>query len=407
MRWVISNAIRIGVVGTGIAAISAHLPALSQNSDFELVALCDRNQERLQTVTRKWGIAHFSDQLDDFLLTPGLEAVIIATPPDSHVRIASSCIERGMHVLLEKPMARTIAECEQIMTKAREAGVHVAVNHEKRFHPTLREIQRLLRGGAIGQPFFCGVHWASNVKLAPDQFIPEGFGEGYRWRWNNHGTGGGIVQDHLPHYVDLVSYWTGAQPIAVYAQTLNVARDLLSWQSHESIWEDMGLVITRFSNDFLLRLETGTVGRSLSPVWSLGSGIGEWTEYGYVFGTAGQLLFDLLPWDSSENGRIAIWQLNRAVQEKTGWAFVEQCEPARREGSPAGAANAMFGAMLAAFAQLIRGKRSDIATAEDGLIAVAAVEAAYRSAKSRQECLIEPVHSPEPILHNQEGIANA
>jgi predicted dehydrogenase len=402
----ISRSIRIGLVGTGIAAISAHLPALSQNSDFEVVALCDRNRARLEDVAHKWGVAHFSDQLDDFLQAPGLEAVIIATPPDSHVQIARSCIEHGLHVLLEKPMARTTKECEQIMAKAREKGVHVAINHEKRFHPTLCEIRRLLHSGVIGEPFFCGVHWASNVKLAPDQFIPEGFGEGYRWRWNNLGTGGGIVQDHLPHYIDLISYWTSARPISVYAQTLNVARDMLSWQSDESIWEDMGLAITRFSNNLLLRLETGTVGRSLSPVWSLGSGIGEWTEYGYVFGTAGQLIFDLLPWDSSENGRIAVWQLDRAVQEKTGWAFVEQREPARREGSPAGAASAMFGGLLAAFARLISGKPSDIATAEDGLVAVAAVEAAYRSAASRQECSIESVHLPEPIVENQEGVAN-
>jgi len=387
--------------------MSAHLPALSQNNDFELVALCDRNRERLQSAARQWDVEHFTDQLEDFLHIPGLEAVIIATPPDSHVQIALSCIDRGMHVLLEKPMARTAGECAQIMAKACETGAHVAVNHEKRFHPTFNEIRRLLQSGAIGQPFFCGVHWASSVKLAPDRFIPEGFDEGYRWRWRNHGIGGGIVHDHLPHYVDLVSYWTGAHPIAIYAQTLNVARDLLSWQPQESVWEDMGLTVARFSNNFLLRLETGTVGRSLSPVWSLGSGIGEWTEYGYIFGTEGQLLFDLLPWDSSENGRIAIWQLNRAIQEKTGWAFVEQREPTRREGSPAGAANTMFGGMLAAFARLIRGESSDIATGKDGLIAVAAVEASYRSASTRQECSIESAHLATPIIDNREGAANA
>jgi predicted dehydrogenase len=303
-------------------------------------------------------------------------------------------------------MARTMKEGQQIVTMARAKGIHVAVNHEKRFHPTLRAIHRMLLSGGIGQPFFCGVHWASNVKLAPDQFIPDGFGDGYRWRWGNHGTGGGIVQDHLPHYVDLISYWTGASPVAIYAHTLNVAKDLLCWQSRESVWEDMGLTIARFSNGFLLRLETGTVGRSLSPVWSLGSGIGEWTEYGYIFGTAGQLLFDLLPWDSSENGRIAIWQLDRAKQDGTGWAFVEQTEPARRKGSPAGAAHSMFCGLLADFARLIRGEPSNIATGEDGLTAVAAVEAAYRSAATHHECPIESTVSPSSIIDSREGIAN-
>jgi predicted dehydrogenase len=399
--------IRIGVAGTGIAAISAHLPAIAQSEDFELVSLCDRNMARLEAVATKWGVTHYSDQISEFLRAPELEAVIVATPPESHVEIATACVERGVHVLLEKPMARTVMEGDQIVAMAREKGVRVAVNHEKRFHPTFCEIHRLLHSGAIGKPFFCGVHWASNVKLAPDQFMPEGFAEGYRWRWRNHDTGGGIVQDHLPHYVDLISHWTGAHPVAVYAQTLNVARDLLSWQSHDSLWEDMGLAITKFSNGFLLRFETGTVGRSLSPVWSLGSGIGEWTEYGYILGTEGQLLFDLLPWDSSENGRIAIWRLNHALQEKTGWAFVEQPEPARREGSPAGAAKAMFGGVLAAFARMVRGEQSDIATGEDGLMAVAAVEAAYRSALNHQECPIEFMHLTDRVAESRDGAANA
>jgi predicted dehydrogenase len=407
VRCKILNKIRIGVVGAGIAAISAHLPALSRSNDFELVALCDRNRERLEAVTRRWRVAHFADELNDFLRTPGIEAVIIATPPDSHAEIALSCIDHGLHVLLEKPMAPSARECEQIVSKAHEKGVHVAVNHEKRFHPTFREVQRLLRSGAVGQAFFCGVHWASNVKLAPDQFIPEGFSEGYKWRWRDHRIGGGIVHDHLPHYVDLVTHWTGAHPVAVHAQTLNVARDLLSWPPQESVWEDFGLTVARFSNDFLLRLETGTVGRSLSPLWSLGSGIGEWTEYGYIFGTQGQLRFDLLPWDSSENGRIAIWQLGRALHEKTGWAFVEQKEPTRREGSPAGAARTMFGDLLAGFAQLIRGEPSEVATAKDGLVAVAAVEACYRSASTRQESPIESEYLPVLIPDNRKAAENA
>jgi len=58
--------------------------------------------------------------------------------------------------------------------------------------------------------------------------------------------------------------------------------------------------VVRFSKGLVMRFETGTTGRSLSPLWSMGSGIGEWTEYGYILGTKGQLLFDLMP--CIENG---------------------------------------------------------------------------------------------------------
>jgi predicted dehydrogenase len=402
-----STRIRIGIVGAGIAAVSAHLPILTQSEDFEVVSLCDTNRERLEFVAREWDISQAHCEIGNFLQAPGLEAVVIATPPDSHLPLALACIDAGMHLLVEKPLAANMKESAELVACARKKGVRVAVNHEKRFHPTFEHVSRLLQDGAIGRPFFAGVHWASNVKLAPDSFIPAGFGEGYRWRWSNREIGGGIVQDHLPHYVDLVSHWTGAVPTAVYAQVWNVGKDLLSWPSAESVWEDMGLVLTRFSSGFVLRLETGVVGRSLSPLWSLGSGIGEWTEYGYILGTSGQLLFDLLPWDSSENGRIAVWQLGRAQQERTGWAYVEQTEPRRRQGSPAGAAHDMFSAQLGDFARLLRGQKTRIATAEDGLSTMAVVEAAYRSAATRVECPVEPAMWPDRILSNKEESSSA
>ena len=376
--------ISLGIVGIGIATISAYLPVLAESKEFEVTALCDTNPTRLACAA-EWPESVRTPDLDKLLRVPGLRAVIVATPPDSHVEVALKCIAAKKHVLIEKPMAPTVKGGEQILEAARQTGVRVAVNHEKRFHPTLRKISGLLRE-SLGRPYYFGVHWASNVKLAPESFVPDGFAPGYRWRWSNRAVGGGIVQDHLPHYVDLIQSWTGAQPTAVYAQVFNVARDMLAWPAADSVWEDMGLVVTRFTNGAVLRLETGVVGRSLSPLWSLGSGVGEWTEYGYILGTRGQLLFDLLPWDSSENGRIALWELQRAQNSGTGWAFVEQPEPNRRRGSPAGAAHQMFSDQLTEFARLVRGERSSIATGEDGVATVAAVEAAYRSAETCAEC---------------------
>jgi predicted dehydrogenase len=168
---------------------------------------------------------------------------------------------------------------------------------------------------------------------------------------------------------------------------MNVARDRLDWPAETSVWEDFGLCIVRFSGNLLLRLETGVVGRSLSPIWSLGSGLGEWTEYGYMLGTRGQIVFDLLPWDSSENGRIALWELSSAAEGR-GWTYIEQAEPARVAGSPAGASGAMFRHQLEAFAALIHGQPSEIAQGADGALAVAVVEAAYQSVSERREIAV-------------------
>lgn len=378
--------IGLGIVGVGVAALSGHIPAAVASEDFELLAICDRDSERLVDAQRQWSIPHASSDLDEFLKVAGLEAVIVSTPPDSHFEIARRCLQGSKQLLVEKPLAPTHQQCGELVKLAGRQRGCLLVGYEKRFHPTFEKVCLLLQSGAIGKPFYGGVHWASNVKLNPTELIPEGFRPGYEWRWRDPAIGGGIVQDHLPHYVDLLRYWLKATPASVFAQTLNVARDLLEWGPGQSVWEDLGLVIVHFSNGFILRFETGTVGRSLSPVWSLGSGLGEWTEYGYIFGTEGSLLFDLLPWDSSENGRIAVWNAQRATKQGVGWSYVEQAEPSRRRGSPAGAAHAMFCGQLREFSSAIVKGDSRAATGKEGWQDVLTVECAYRSAREKREC---------------------
>ena len=380
--------IGIGVVGVGVAALSAHIPAVIEGDEFNLLAICDRDRAKLEAAQKRWKIPYVSTDLKEFLRTPALEAVVVATPPDSHFDIACAAISESKHVLVEKPLAVKLSECKAMMELAARNKVSLLVGHEKRFHPTFQKVRSIIREGLIGKPFYCGVHWASAVKLDPERLVPEGFFPGYEWRWRDRTIGGGILHDHLPHYVDLVRDWIDDTPIAVYAQTTNVARDFLGWPVNDSVWEDLCLVVVRFSNGFVLRFETGTVGRSLSPIWSLGSGIGEWTEYGYIFGTRGQLVFDLLPWDSSENGRIAIWRVEVATSEGRGWSYVELPEPRRRCGSPAGASQVMFGSQIHEFARAIAGKPTRGATVEDGTISMAAVESAYQSAELHKECYI-------------------
>jgi predicted dehydrogenase len=380
--------IRVGVIGAGAAAQTAHLPALAASGRFELAAVFDVDPGRLEAAVERFPDVSACVDGDAFFAVPGLDAVVVATPPDSHRRLVTEALEAGKHVLVEKPLARSLAECRPTVELAAARAATLAVGYEKRFHPSLERVRSLLEGGAIGEPFYCGVHWASNAKLDPARLVPDGFRDGYEWRWRDPSVGGGLVQDHLPHYVDLVRHWTGREPTAVYAHCQNAARDLLGWRDEESVWEDFGLVVVRFSGGFVLRFETSVVGRSLSPIWSLGSGLGEWTEYGYVLGTGGQLVFDLLPWDSSENGRVALWQLDGATREGRGWTYVEQPEPRRRAG---GTVVAMFLAQAEAFADAIEGRESRIANGHDGAVGVAAVEAAYRSAESRAEALVEPL----------------
>ncbi len=97
--------IGIGVVGVGVAALSGHIPAIIEGNEFSLLALCDRDPAKLEAAQRRWQVPYVSTDLKEFLKTPSLEAVIVATPPDSHFEIACAAISEGKHLLVEKPLA--------------------------------------------------------------------------------------------------------------------------------------------------------------------------------------------------------------------------------------------------------------------------------------------------------------
>lgn len=372
----------LAVVGLGKAANTIHLPAITGSSRSRLASVWDTDQDAIKRVTDRYPGVEPASSLDDICNSQAIGAVVVATPPDSHREIGLSLIEAGKPILMEKPLAPTYAESVELVSSAASAGVPLAVGHMKRFHPTLRLVRTLIAEGHIGKPFFIGAHWAADVKLNPEELIPPGF-ENYWWRWQDTGIGGGIGQDHIPHYVDLARHWTGAEPARVLGHNMNVALDHLEWPAHESVWEDMSVVLIELDSRCLLRLETGVVGRSISPLLGTGHGLGEWTEYAFVLGTRGKIIVDLPPWDASETGRVALWTAENPGNTHRGWTLIEQPEPRRIQGSPSGTAFETFLRQHEAFLNWITDPEldpGDLATAHDGATSVAVVEAVYKSA---------------------------
>jgi predicted dehydrogenase len=288
-------------------------------------------------------------------------------------------------------MARSVEECEEIIEAARSGGVVLMLGHEKRFSVAAEKIFDILRRGTIGAPFYLMVHWGASVKLAPDRLIPDGYRESYLWRWKSADLGGGILQDHLPHYVDLWRWWTGSEIASVCAEVQNVTRDYLG-NAEIGRWEDFGTVLMRFENGAVAVFNTGTVGRGLSPILHQGSGIGEWSEFGYIFGTRGQIAFDFLPWDSPENGRLMVWSLERDGDCDRGWYQVELPEPRRSPGgplSPATNTSYMFRRQMDRFIRCIREGSEPPVTGADGRATLAAIEAVYRSQQCGQKTWVE------------------
>jgi predicted dehydrogenase len=372
------------VIGCGTAAWIGHLPWIWEHPQARLIVACDPDRRRAAEVQERYQVPAIATDHREALAVPGVDAVVICTPPASHCEIATAAARLGKHILLEKPMARSVAECDEIAAAARQRGVVLMVGHEKRFNIACERIHRLIAEGTLGRVFYLDVHWGAAVKLAPDRLIPEGYRESYAWRWKEPSVGGGILQDHLPHYVDLWRWWTGAEVETVSAEVLHVARDYLA-QPEIGLWEDFGVVLLRFSDGAVGVFHTSTAGRSLSPILHQGSGLGEWTEFGHLHGTRGQLAFDFLPWDSPEHGRLMVWSLEGRGERDRGWFQVELPEPRRCPGGPRSPSTNdtfMFRRQLDAFIRSILSGIAPQPGAADGRATLAVIEAVYESQRT-------------------------
>jgi D-apiose dehydrogenase len=196
---------RFGFVGLGWAARSFHVPALRKIPSVELVGAVDSSPEQRASWERETNIATFSTI--DELLDRSPDAVVVATPPNSHAEICLAVLDAGAHVLCEKPFVSTVEEADLVLGAAERAGKHIAVNHEYREIPTYRALREHIGRADVGRLVFCQI-WQL-MDLPPWQ-------EPVAWRAampNRTLFEGGV------HLVDLLVFFFGETPHAVYART--------------------------------------------------------------------------------------------------------------------------------------------------------------------------------------------
>ena len=140
--------LRAGLVGTGYVS-QHHLRALKRLKFVEVVAVCDSNLDLATKVANEAGIAHAYRSLDE-LADERLDVLHILTPPASHCALTVQALEMGCHVLVEKPMATSSAECIRMIEAAKEAGRILSVSHSARMDPVVLRALRLVRQGACG-----------------------------------------------------------------------------------------------------------------------------------------------------------------------------------------------------------------------------------------------------------------
>jgi 2-alkyl-3-oxoalkanoate reductase len=144
--------LRAAILGTGLISGKKHIPAfLRLKHKVDLVALCDVNREGAEKVAYDFGIPRVYADLHELLAREKPDLINICTPPRTHAKLAIQAIRQGTNVLIEKPMAMSVAECDEIISEAQTAGVKVGVAHSDLFYDAFMKARELVNHDVIGE----------------------------------------------------------------------------------------------------------------------------------------------------------------------------------------------------------------------------------------------------------------
>jgi predicted dehydrogenase len=191
--------LRVGVIGTSWWADAMHLPALAATREADVVAICGRTPERAGEVAERWKIRAVYQDVERMLDDAGVEAVVVITPNDSHHEIASMALERGLHVLCEKPLGLDHREASELADLAESHDVTTLVPFTYAFMPTNRYLKRLIDEGFLGRPHHLNLRYLSGYALAPE----------YSWRFDVDRAGSGVLGDLASHFIYLATSFFG------------------------------------------------------------------------------------------------------------------------------------------------------------------------------------------------------
>ena len=144
--------IRIGVIGCGDIAVTAHFPALERSNRVALTAISTRNQNRLEALKRQYSVPFATTDYHELLDREDVDAVIVATPPWATPEITIAALENGKDVLCEKPVAMTIEKARAMQETADRAGRKLMVGMTYHHDPILHKMREWVQGGRLGSP---------------------------------------------------------------------------------------------------------------------------------------------------------------------------------------------------------------------------------------------------------------
>ncbi|HEX9940921.1 MAG TPA: Gfo/Idh/MocA family oxidoreductase [Thermoanaerobaculia bacterium] len=318
--------LRLAVVGCGAIATLHHLPAIALSERAEAAVLVDADEGRARSLAERFGVAEVTT---DYRGLPGrVDAAIVALPNHLHAPVSIDLLRRGVHVLVEKPMALNVRECDEMIAAAGAGRAVLAVGHEFRFFDSSLLVRNLLRDGLLGEVRRFEMHQG---------VIP-------RWPFatdfllKKETAGGGVLADFGAHVLDLLLWWLG------------------DWAGIE-YWDDaMGGV----ESDCEMRL-------------TMRSGLKGTVEISRTRNLANTCVFE----GTRATLEVGVWDPDPEVRLSIADRAVHLAGRARREEGPGLDFTGAFLRQLDDFAAAVRGRREPFVPGREGRRSIGLIEACY------------------------------
>ena len=248
--------VRVGIVGTSWWSDTMYLPSLAGSRKAIITSCCGRNKERAHNLAKLWDIPKVYTDWKTMLNEEPLDALIISTPNDSHCPITLAALEKGLHVLCEKPLALDYGEAQSMAQAAKKHNAITMVPFTYSFLPMTQTIKRLLNEGYLGSPYHLNFRYNANYGRSPE----------YSWRFDRKHAGSGSLGDIGSHFIYLSVWFFGAVThVSADLCTFVERPDIDPLGQHYVSADDFSIIVLTFSNGAKGVIQASTVAHEPTP----------------------------------------------------------------------------------------------------------------------------------------------